>query len=135
VSDVVIRAIHDAEALIQASGEISGVDRVHTALHGYLQAACASQQIPYVREDGMARLLKLLRQHHPALRNLGPRSQDIERVLQSCSAILDALDPIRNNATVAHPNPILLERDEALLIINVARTLLTYLDSKLGNTP
>ena len=33
-SDVVNRAIADAEALLQSSGATSGVHRVHTALHG-----------------------------------------------------------------------------------------------------
>ncbi|GAH63627.1 unnamed protein product, partial [marine sediment metagenome] len=34
--------------------------------------------------------------------------------------------------SVAHPNEDLLEKDEAMLVINVARTLLHYLDAKLG---
>jgi hypothetical protein len=45
---------------------------------------------------------------------------------------MDALNPIRNNASIAHPNQDLLEKEEALLVINVARTLLHYLDSKIG---
>ena len=82
----------------------------------------------------MAKLFKTLRQHHSALKDLGTRSQEIERVLQSFANIMDALNPIRNNASVAHPNKNLLERDEALLVINAARTLLHYLDAKLGHS-
>jgi hypothetical protein len=37
---------------------------------------------------------------------------------------MDALNPVRNRATVAHPNAELLEKEEAMLVINVARTLL-----------
>lgn len=131
-SVVVERAIADAEVLIQTSGAISGVDRVHTALHGYLRAVCDKENIPHDRNDSMTRLFKLLRQNHPALQSLGVRSQDIERVLQAFASIMDALNSIRNIASVAHPSDDLLDRDEAMLVINAARTLLHYLDAKLG---
>jgi hypothetical protein len=128
-SAVVERAIGNVEALIQTSGAVSRVDRIHTALHGYLRAVCDVENIVYGKDDSMTKLLKLLRQHHPALRNLGARSQDIERILQSSASIMDALNPIRNNASVAHPNKDLLNK-EAMLVINVMRTLLHYLDAK-----
>jgi hypothetical protein len=41
-----------------------------------------------------------------------------------------SLNPIRNNASVAHPNEELLNKEEAMLVINVTRTLLHYLDAK-----
>lgn len=131
-SEVVERAIKDVEALIQTSGAVSGVDRIHTALHSYLRSVCDGENIEYAKDDGIAKLFKSLRQHHPALQNMGPRSQDIERVLQSFANIMDALNPIRNNASIAHPNEDLLDKDEAMLVINVTRTLLHYLDSKFG---
>ncbi len=128
-SAIVERAISDIEILLQNNGAVSGVDRIHTALHGYLRAVCDREKIIYGKDDSMAKLFKLLRQSHPALQ-LGERSQDIERVLQSFATILDALNPIRNNASVAHPSNNLLEKDEATLVINAARTLLHYLDAK-----
>lgn len=129
-SAIVERAIGDVEALIQASGAVSGVDRIHTALHGYLRAVCDAENIVCGKDDSMTKLFKLLRQYHPALHNLGARSQDIERILQSSASIMDALNPIRNNASVAHPNEDLLDKEEAMLVINVTRTLLHYLDAK-----
>lgn len=129
-SAVVERAISDLETLLQTNGAVSGVDRVHTALHGYLRAVCDSEGIPYDRDESMTRLFRLLRQYHPALQNLGTRSSDIVRILQSFANIMDVLNPIRNNASVAHPNADLLEKDEAMLVINAARTLLHYLDAK-----
>ena len=132
-SVVVERAISDVETLLNTNSAVSGVDRIHTALQGYLQAVCDTINITYHKDDGMAKLFKLLRQHHSALQNLGSRSQDIERVFQSFASILDALNPIRNNARVAHPNNDLLEKDEAMLVINAARTILHYLDSKFSN--
>ena len=52
--------------------------------------------------------------------------------LRSAAAILDALNPLRNQGTVAHPNENLLEEAEAMLVVNVSWSLLSYLDSKLG---
>ncbi len=131
-SAVVERAIADVEALIPTSGAVSGVDRIHTMLHGYLCEVCDRKNISYSQDDSMTRLFKILRQGHPAFQNFGMRSKEIERVLQSFANIMDALNPIRNNASVAHPNEELLEKDEAMLVINVARTLLNYLDAKIG---
>ncbi len=129
-SDVVIRAIDDVEALVQSGGPTSAVDRVHTALHGHLRYLCDEAQIPYAREETMVALLKKLRQGHPKLGNLGPRTNDIETVLKASGSILDALNPVRNNASVAHPNQDLLGKEEAQLVINVGRSLLSYLDGK-----
>jgi hypothetical protein len=66
---------------------------------------------------------------------MGPRSADILRILRAMGAILDALNPLRNKASVAHPNPVLLPETEAMLVINSVRTILHYLDEKVHNYP
>ena len=134
-SEVVVRALDDAETLLQSSGPESAVDRVHTALHGHLGFLCDEAHIAYGREDTMVGLLKKLRKEHPNLRDLGARAQDIDTVLKASGSTLDALNPVRNNASVAHPNAVLLGREEALLVINIGRSLLVYLDSKIALGP
>jgi hypothetical protein len=52
----------------------------------------------------MTKLFKLLRRGHPALGDMGPRSEDIARILGSMASAIDALQPLRNRASVAHPN-------------------------------
>jgi hypothetical protein len=131
-SEVVERALTDAENLIQTSGPTSALDRVHTALHGYLQAVCDSEGIGYRRDDTMVALLRKLESEHPKLSDLGPRAQDIGKVLNASASILDAMLPVRNQASVAHPNQELLDEAEARLVINVARSLLNYLNAKLS---
>jgi len=44
--------------------------------------------------------------------------------------IMDALNPVRNNASVAHPNTTLIGEPEAVLVINIVRSLLGYLEAK-----
>ena len=128
---VVSRALADADELVRTNGPTSAVDRIHTALHGHLLALCESAGIAI--EDGTtsARALKVLRQQHPTLQAAGPRADDITRVLNSMATVLDALNPIRNNASVAHPNRELLDAPEAQLAINAARTIFAYLEAKI----
>jgi len=131
-SEVVDRAIADAETLMQMSGSTSAVDRVHTALHGYLKALCDSEGIGYTKDPSVTELFMLLRQAHPALSDLGPHLQSIGKVLRSLGAVLDALNPARNRGSMAHPTEELLDSVEASLFINAARTILQYLDAKVS---
>lgn len=131
-SEVVQRAIDDVEALLAAGGPTSCVDRVHTALHGHLRHLCLEEGIEFTDDDTTVALLKKLRRDHPGLQDLGPREQDIQKVLNASGSILDALNPVRNRASVAHPNTDLLDVEEARLVVNIGRTLLAYLDEKLS---
>lgn len=131
-SEIVTRALADAEALIASTGATSAVDRVHTAMHGYLIAVCGAAAVTPPSDASMTALFKLLRREHPKLSDLGPRSEEITKVLNACASILDAMNPVRNRASVAHPNQQLLADDEARLVISVSRTLLNYLDAKLA---
>jgi len=133
-STVVERALNDAEKLLGATGAPSGVDRVHTALHGYLIQVCADAGITTGADPSLTQLFKLLRTHHPIFQDLGPCSDDMARVLNSLASVVDVLNPVRNKASVAHPNANLLPDPEAMLVINTVRTLLHFLDSKLQGT-
>jgi hypothetical protein len=131
-SEAVERAIKDAEALIQSTGAPSSVDRVHTALHAHLMAVCTKAQIAYLEDAGVTALFKVIREQHPAFRDLGPRGAEVTQVVRSCATILDALGPVRNRASGAHPNPTVLPPAEAMLVVNIVRTLLHYFDLKLS---
>lgn len=130
-NETIERAIQDAAVLIREQGNTSGVDRVHTALHGYLRALCAKHGIAAGGETDAARLLKLLRTHVPALRPGLAREEDVARVQGALGTIVDAMSPIRNQASLAHPNLSLLDVPEAALVIDAARSVLNYLNRKL----
>lgn len=130
-SDAVERALADTEQLIHTRGAVSGVDRIHTAFHGYLRAVATSAGVSAADDASATQLFKLVRDKHPKFGQVGPRANDIDRVLKTMAAIVDALNPLRNLASIAHPNEILLEEAEAMLVINSVRTLLHYLDARL----
>lgn len=130
-SAVVERALTDAEVLIRGGGAISGLDRVHTAFHGYLKVVCQNAGLAVSADPGITELFKTLRRNHPALCGPIPGASDVERILGSMAAIVDALNPLRNRGSVAHPNDHLLEEPEAMLAVNSVRTLLHYFNSRI----
>lgn len=131
-SETVARALADAETLLGSSGATSALDRVHTALHGYLRSAADAAGITFRSHDpSTAALWAALRKEHPRLKPAGPRAQDVETMQRALATIIDVLSPLRNRASLAHPNDELLAPDEARLAVNAARTALSYLESKL----
>jgi Abortive infection C-terminus len=129
-NDIVERALHDAQHLIANAGGTSGLDRVHTTLHAYLRAACDERKVQYGADASITDLFKgLVRQG--VLRPTAARSEDIERILKALAVIVDALNPLRNRGSMAHPNANLLDEPEAMLAINTIRTLLHYLNARL----
>jgi len=130
-SEVVEKALSDAELLLKNNGAVNAIDRAHTALHGYLKSVCQDYSINVGNDPGITDLYKAIRKDIPAIRDLGNRSEDLNKMLRSLMSVLDALNPIRNKASVAHPNENLLSNDEAVFTINIIRSVLHYLDSKL----
>jgi hypothetical protein len=129
-TDVVERALRDAEMLIVQQGATSAVDRIHTALHAYLASLCDAIDNAVAPDASLTALFKTLRQHHPALKATGPRSEDIDTILRAFANVLDALNPIRNKASLAHPQPALLGQPEAMVAVHAARTVLHYIDAR-----
>jgi hypothetical protein len=130
-SAIVEHALKDASALLESRGPVSAFDRVHTALHGYLKAACARIPVEVPHLATTAQVFKLVRQHHPAFSDLGSQHDSVLKIMQGMSAVIDGLSTQRNNASLAHANDELLGRDDAILAINAARTLIQFLDAKI----
>jgi len=132
-SAVVTRAITDAEALLRTSGASSGVDRMHTAFHGFLRVLCERASISCAPDAAVTALYKALREKHPALRDMGPHAEEMDRILKSFASAVDSLNTLRNRASVAHPSAQLLPREEAYLYVNAVRTLMAYIDTKVAD--
>lgn len=129
-SAVVERALSDAERLMESQGATSGVDRIHTAFHGYLRALLDEQSIGHPSTAGVTELFKLLRSSHTAFNTSGPHQQELDKISRSLANVVDALNPVRNHGSVAHANSALLPPAEAMLVINAVRSLLHYVDAK-----
>lgn len=130
-SDAVRRALADAQNLIRTGGTPHAVDRIHTALHGYFKNLCDQENIQYDADASITKLFKRLRKDHPAFHDYGPKKSEIQKVLNSIANIVDALNPIRNEASSAHPTDSLLSDAEATLAINAGLSILQYTEHKL----
>lgn len=132
-SATVERAIADADLLLKNNRAISAVDRVHTALHGYLLHVCKKQNLAHQERDSITELFKIIKEKHTKFVVSGGKSDEIEKILKSMSAILHNINEIRNQASMVHPNQNLLHDAEAQLAINAALTVFRYLHAKIGN--
>ena len=130
--EVVFEALKDAEALLKSRGPKSAVDRAHTALHGYLKTLCQKRGIVMPNDPSLTTVFKVLREKLPEFSVVSPHDAEAKRVLGSMASALDSLNTIRNRGTMAHPNELLLNDAEAMLYINLARTVMAYIEAKSG---
>lgn len=75
--------------------------------------------------QGGAQRTSEVRGHEPA------HDPQVGNVLASLAGAVTALNTLRNNASVAHPNQVLLGEPEAMLMVNLVRTLFNYLEARL----
>jgi Abortive infection C-terminus len=132
-SEAVERAIDDAEHLItKGRGAASALDRVHTALHGYLIQLCVEANLLSSSNNppSMTALFKMIREQHPKFGYAGPRASEVGSALKASPSIIEALNTLRNNASVAHPNDTVVPEPEAMYLVNLARSVLHYLEMK-----
>lgn len=128
--EVVKRALRDSEQLLATNGAVSAIDRVHTALHGYLKWICEqSGKLPVSKDPSITELLKAV-EKHPKLLPKATHSNKTKNILRAFATALDAVNQVRNQGSMAHPNELVDEAD-ALLVVNATRTMLRYLDDRL----
>jgi Abortive infection C-terminus len=129
-SSSVERALADFETLMKANGATSGIDRIHTALHGYLIEICKEAGITHSGGADITSLFNLIRQQHPKFQ-LQTAGTEPQKILRGLAQVVDAMNPVRNHSSLAHPNDVLLDEPEAMLAANAVRSLLHYLNMKL----
>jgi hypothetical protein len=131
-TEVVERALKDCEQLMISGGATSAFDRAHTALHGYINSLCTQSDIAIDQNSSITAGFAALK-GHPNFQDLGPYNEITTTTLKSLSKIVDKINFLRNNASVAHPNDTLLPNAEGMLYINTIRTIIHYLDSKMNS--
>ena len=125
------RALQDAELLIERHGPISALDRMHTALHGYMKALCASVPVEAPGDATIYGLFKVVLAHHPALNDERAHSAVTKQFLRALGSMMDGMNPARNWGSLAHANAQLLDKDDAMLVVNASRAILQYLTAKI----
>ena len=129
-ADNVSKALRDAKQLGSQAGAANSIDRIHTALHAYLMQICKNAGINTETNISTTRAFKLLQSEHPDLKPEGPRANEITRILRSLATVIDSISTLRNKASLAHDN-LLLEEPEAIVCINAANTVFTYIQNRI----
>ncbi|MFD1736157.1 abortive infection family protein [Bacillus salitolerans] len=121
-----------ATTLIENHSYSSAVDRVHTAIHGYLKALCDEQNFTFNEQNVKIQdMWGKLKTEHPSF-NIDVRAhhRPINQTVNAIGKFLENMNEIRNNHGFSHPNEDIIEENEAKFIINLARVILYYIDSK-----
>ena len=128
ISDTISKSLNSAELLIRNSQYDLAVDRIHTAFHGYLKSLLKEHNTDF--QEG-ANLPSLFSKYYDQV-ELQVKPDDVGRrikmILRSASGMINSINEIRNNNTIAHPNEQLIQKREALLVIELVNALVKYIE-------
>lgn len=126
-SGTIKKALNDAEMFLREGKSDSAFDRVHTALHGYLKELLDEHEIEYGQEDIPALFSKLHSFYGNAIEP--PEvAERIKKILRSGGGMITAVNELRNNNTVSHPNEQLINKREAELAIGMINAVVNYIE-------
>lgn len=129
LNETLRKAVSDASTLMAQGKYSSCIDRVHTALHGYLRVRLDELNIEYKEDDSIMRLFNLLYKKWESLNNDDINDMML-KVLRSTSASLDVLNNIRNRYSLTHPNNTIIEEPEAKFALGIIESIVNYIETR-----
>ena len=128
LTEVIAKAIADAELLMGQGKFDSAFDRIHTAFHGYLRKILDNKRVTYEESDTLSQLYSKL--HTEISSNIGsePIAELVKKCLRSASGIVAAINEMRNKHSLSHPNDELLQKREAEFAIVLIKNLSDYIN-------
>lgn len=128
ITEVVSKAISDAELFMSQGKYDSAFDRIHTAIHGYLRKVLDNKSVTYEESDTLSQLYSKL--HTKISSEIGDVeiADLVKTILRSASGIIAAINDLRNRHSLSHPNEILLQKREAEFAISLTKTVTDYLN-------
>lgn len=127
-SGTIRKAVDDAEVFIRESRFDSAVDRVHTAFHGYLRQLLTEHGVDYGADDGLPALFAKLHGYYGGSIQPADVADRVKNVLRSAGGMINAVNELRNNNTIAHPNGQLIQKREAQLVIRLVNAVVDYIE-------
>lgn len=127
-SGTVQKAVEDAELFIREGRFDSAVDRVHTAFHGYLRQLLTEHGVTYGVEDGISVLYSKLHGCYAVVIQPTDVGDRIRIILRSAGGMVNAVNELRNNNTIVHPNGQLIQAREARLVIRLVNAVVDYIE-------
>ena len=129
LTEVIGKAISDAELLMEQGKYDSAFDRVHTAFHGYLRKLLDNKSVDYEESDTLSQLYTKLHTELSSKMGSTEIAELVKKSLRSASGIIAAINEMRNRHSLSHPNDDLLQKREAEFAIKLIKDLSDYINS------
>lgn len=127
-SNTIRKAIEDATVFIREGKYDSAVDRIHTAFHGYLRQLLTEHHIIFAKDDGLPALYNKLHDFYGNSIQPPDVAARVKAIVRSGAGVVNSVNELRNNNTIAHPNGILIQEREAQLVIRLVNAIVDYLE-------
>lgn len=127
-SDIVLKAVEDAEVFIREGKYDSAVDRIHTAFHGYLRQLLIEHDIACGTGEGLPVLYSKLHGQYSRVIQPSEIGERVKSILRSGSGMINTINELRNNNTIVHPNGHLIQKREAKLVIRLVNAIMDYIE-------
>ena len=128
LTQVISKAINDAELLMQQGKYDSAFDRIHTAFHGYLRKVLDNRNVSYEESDTLNQLYNKLHSDICNKITPGPMADLIKTTLRSGSGIISSMNDKRNRHSLSHPNSELISNREAKFVIQLVKAISSYIN-------
>lgn len=128
LTEVIDKAIADAELFMQQGKYDSAFDRIHTAFHGYLRKLLDNKKVAYEESDTLSQLYTKLHTKINAEIGSSAIADLIKTTLRSASGIISSMNDLRNRHSLSHPNDDLLDKREAEMVIALIKTVSDYIN-------
>lgn len=127
-SGTIQKAVNDATVFIREGVFDSAVDRIHTAFHGYLQQLLTEHQMEFGKDDSISSLYSKLYTLYGTIIDPPEVALRVKTILRSGAGLISAVNELRNNNTIAHPNGSLIQEREAQLVIELVKCMVDYIE-------
>lgn len=133
-SDTIQKAIEDANIFIREGKYDSAVDRIHTAFHGYLHQLLTDHSIDFTKDERLPALYSKIHDYYGNRIQPPEVAARIKTTVRSGIGMVNSINELRNNNTIAHPNGVLIQEREARLVIRLVNVITDYIESIERNT-
>ena len=122
------KAAEEAELFMREGSYDDAFDRIHTAFSDYIRHILAEHDVHFDADESMCALLTKLHEYYSSRILPSDAVDEIKDILLSTGEFMDALNELRNNITLAHPDGQLVGKREAQLSIGLADSIVAYID-------
>lgn len=127
-SDTIDKALNEAREAIAKGKYDSAFDRIHTAFKGYIEILLNRHKIEYSKDDQLTSSYGKLVNYYENSIKPDDVAKRVKTILRGGSGIVNSINEIRNNNTIAHPNEQLIKESEAKLAISIIESIVNYIE-------